>query len=111
DAPFNGLPTVPPLIELICTIHALSPRAGGAGVADINLKSKIPATPFFSSPTTNVSVPVAFEQSTFSGGWSAPQAAKPKTSSTERMVHLRMISVRLLDPSGLRETPSLTPPN
>src|ERR1044071_3399964 len=95
-APSTGAPTTPEAIALTCTTHVLSLRAGGAGSAEISLKSSLPASPAFSSPTTNVSARVSVAQLMTSPS-AGPEPPPPQAASTS--VEARTVRMYRVYPS------------
>src|ERR1041384_5954941 len=120
-APVTGAPTTPAAIALTCTTQVLLLKPGGAGSADISLKSSWPALPACSRPTTYVSPRPLLMHATArrrvaGGGGRAPAAAarggsegrqreqEPHGSSTHGPAHVTKL--RAGSPRG-----SITPPN
>src|SRR5512140_1310696 len=118
DAPAAGAPTTPPAIELIWMTQVLKLRPGGAGLADISLKSSRPLVPGCSSPTTYVSPrPLVMHASASSASgatsppWQAAMTVIPDERAKRRMGLLRERRGQVTRVRPGQENGSVTLPN
>ena len=115
-------PTTPLAIVLIWTTHVLSPRAGGAGVADISLKSSMPLVAGLLEPddervgrrSPSCSRPVVIVRRCRRCRTRRRRGPERRRGASRRMRFLRIESTRLLptyEPQGdaSDRSPALTP--